>query len=123
MSNNTNTMKKSLRERAKEFDIQLPLMEGREKGETKELIATVCTIDDYGFLPNEAGEPYAVFTVKERPKKFYFGGSVLTARLSELEAEGYHDTIVAEGLPVLMTEARAKKSNRAYTNVEFYPEG
>ena len=82
MSNNT--MKKSLRERAKEFSVQLPLMEGREKGETKELIATVCTIDDYGFLPNEAGEPYAVFTVKERPNKFYFGGSVLTARLSDL---------------------------------------
>lgn len=120
MSNST--MKKSLKDRAKEFSVQLPLMEGREKGETKELIAQVTTITDYGFLPNEAGEPYAVFTVKERPNKFYFGGSVLTARLSELEAEDYHDSIVAEGLPMLMTEAKSKKSNRAYTNVEFYPE-
>lgn len=121
MSNET--MKKSLRERAREFSVQLPLMEGREKGDTKELIATVNTITDYGFLPNEAGEPYVVFTVKERPDKFYFGGSVLTARLSELEAEGYHDVIIEEGLPVLMTDAKSKKSNRAYVNVEFYPEG
>lgn len=118
----SNNMKKSLKDRAKEFDVQLPLMEGREKGDTKELIAQVTTITDYGFLPNEAGEPYAVFTVKERPNKFYFGGSVLTARLTELESDGYHDTIVSEGLPMLMTEAKSKKSNRAYTNVKFYPE-
>ena len=121
MSNET--MKKSLKERAKEFDIQLPLMEGREKGETDELIATVCTIKEYGFLPNEAGEPYAVFTVKEIPDKFFFGGSVLTARLTELEADGYHNVIVEEGLPVLMTKAKSKKNKREYVNVEFYPEG
>lgn len=115
-------MMKSLKDRAKEFSVQLPLMDGREKGDTKDLIATVCTITDYGFLPNEAGEPYAVFVVKEHPKKFFFGGSVLTARLTDLHEEGYYDAIVAEGLPVLMTNAKAKKSNRAYVNVEFYPE-
>lgn len=119
----SNNVKKSLKERAREFSVQLPLMEGREKGETSELLATVCTITDYGFLPNEAGEPYAVFTVKEIKDKFFFGGSVLTARLTELEADGYHDVIVEEGLPVLMTNAKSKKSNRAYVNVEFYPEG
>lgn len=121
MSNET--MRKSLKERAKEFDVQLPIMDGREKGDTSELIATVCTIRDYGFLPNEAGEPYAVFIVDEIPDKFFFGGSVLTARLTELEGDGYHDVVVDEGLPVLMTNAKSKKSNRAYVNVQFYPEG
>ena len=123
MSNATNTTRKSLRDRAKEFSVQLPLMEGRDKGETSELLGQISTITDYGFLPNEAGEPYAVFTVKERPSKFYFGGAVLTARLTELEAEGYHDEIVEDGLPVLLAETRSKKNNRTYTNVEFYPEG
>ena len=122
MSNEKKALK-SLRERAREFSVQLPLMEGRDKGETSELMGQVSTITDFGFLPNEAGEPYAVFTVKERPAKFYFGGSVLTARLTELEAEGYHDVIVEEGLPVLLTEAKSKKTNRNYVNVEFYPEG
>ena len=116
-------IQKSLKDRAKEFDVRLPFMDGREKGDTKELIAQISTITEYGFLPNEAGEPYAVFIVKERPNKFYFGGTVLTARLSDLDAEGYHDAIVEEGLPMLMTEMKAKKSNRTYTNVEFYPEG
>ena len=119
----TNKTMKSLRDRAREFSVQLPLMEGREKGETSELLSQNTTIIDYGFMPNEAGEPYVVFIVKERSTKFYFGGTVLTARMSELEAEGYHDTIVAEGLPVRMTEAKSKKGNRTYTNVEFSPEG
>ncbi len=117
----TNNVKKSLRDRAREFSVQLPLMENREKGETSELLGTVNTINDYGFLPNEDGEAYAVFTVKERTSKFYFGGTVLTDRLTRLEAEGYHEDIVAEGLPILMTEKKSK-NKRSYTNVEFYPE-
>lgn len=115
-------MRKSLRERAKEFDVRLPFMEGREKGETKELLGTVNTIVDYGFLPNETGEVYACFIVKERANKFYFGGTVITDRLQQMEAEGYHDDIVAEGLPVLMTEKKSR-NNRTFTNVEFFPEG
>lgn len=112
---------KSLRERAKEFDVRLPFMDGCDKGDPKELLGTVNTINEFGFLPNEQGEVYAVFTVKERAKKFYFGGSVLTDRLSQLEAEGYHEAIQAEGLPILMTEKRSK-NGRNYTNVEFFPE-
>ena len=117
----SNNMMKSLKERAKEFSVRLPFMEGRDKGDIKELIGSVNTITEYGFLPNEAGEAYAVFTVKERAKKFYFGGTVLTDRLTQLEAEGYHEAIVAEGLPVLLTEKKSK-NGRFFTNVEFYPE-
>lgn len=114
-------MMKTLRDRAKEFDVRLPFMDGREKGETKELIGTVNTITEYGFLPNDDGEHYAVFIVKERATKFYFGGKVLTDRLMQLEAEGYHDSIVEEGLPVLLTEKKSR-NNRTFTNVTFYPE-
>ena len=114
-------MMKTLRDRAKEFSVQLPFMEGREKGETKELLGTVSTITDYGFLTNEHGEAYAAFIVKERSGKFYFGGTVLTDRLTQLEAEGYHDAICEEGLPMLMAEKKAR-NGRSYTNVEFYPE-
>ena len=120
MSNENKTMK-SLRERAKEFSVQLPFMEGRDKGDTKELLGTINTITEYGFLPNDKGVPYCVFTVAERPKTFYFGGMVLTDQLAQLEAEGYHEAINAEGLPMLMTEKRSK-NNKTYTNVEFYPE-
>ena len=120
MSDNKNMMK-SLKDRAREFSVRLPFMDGKDKGDSKELVGTVNTINEYGFIPNENGEMYAVFTVKEHPSKFYFGGSVLTDRLEQLEAEGYHEAIVGEGLPVLMTEKKSK-NNRGYINVEFYPE-
>lgn len=121
MSDNKTTIK-SLRERAKEFDVRLPFMEGKEKGETKELLGTVNTIVEYGFLPNDRGEVYAVFVVSERPSRFYFGGKVITDRLEQLDAEGYGEAICVEGLPVLMTEKRSK-NGRNFTNVEFFPEG
>ena len=111
---------KSLRERAKEFSVQLPFMDGREKGDAKELVGQISTIADYGFLKGDDGD-YAVFIVKERAKTFYFAGTVLTDQLQQLEAEGYHDTIVAEGLPMLLVEKKSK-NNRSYVNVEFYPE-
>ena len=114
--------KKSLRERAREFSVQLPFMDGRDKGETKELLGQTITITDYGFLPNEAGEPYVVFITKERSKRFYFGGAVLTDRMSALDADGYREEIVADGMPVRLTEAKSKKTNRTYINVEFFPE-
>ena len=120
MSNEMKSMK-SLRERAKEFDVRLPFMEGKDKGDTKELIGQDSTICEYGFLPNDAGEVYACFIVKERPGKFYFGGTVITDRLTQLEAEGYHEAIVNEGLPVRMTEKKSK-NGRFFTNVVFFPE-
>lgn len=121
MSNEMNKTMKSLKDRAKEFSARLPFMDGREKGDAKELIGQVSTITDYGFLPNEDGESYVVFIIKERSKKFYFGGSVLTDRMSHLDAEGYHDSIINEGLPILMTEKRSR-NGRNYNNVEFFPE-
>lgn len=113
-------MKKTLKDRAKEFSVQLPFMDGREKADVKSLVGTVNTITDYGFLTGDDGD-YVVFIVKERSKEFYFGGTVLTDQLQQLEAEGYHEEIVESGLPMLLTEKKSK-NNRSYLNVEFYPE-
>ena len=114
-------MRKSLKDRAKEFTVSLPFMEGREKGDMKELHGQVSTICDYGFLTGDKGNDYAVFIVRERNSKFYFGGQVLTDQLQQLEAEGYHEEIQEEGLPVLFGEKKSK-NKQTYTTVEFYPE-
>lgn len=113
-------VKKSLKERAKEFSVQLPFMDGREKGEMSELIGQISTIVDYGFL-KDGEKTYVCFITKERAKSFYFGGQVLTDQLEQLEAEGYHDDITAEGLPVLFTTKKSK-NKMSYTAVEFYPD-
>jgi len=117
----TTTTRKSLKDRAKEFSVQLPFMEGREKGDPKTLLGLISTIADYGFLKGDDSRDYVVFITKEFSDKFFFGGTVLTDQLQQLEAEGYHETIVEEGLPFLMTEKKSK-NNRSYVNVEFYPE-
>lgn len=114
-------MRKSLKDRAKQFSVQLPFMDNREKGDAKELLGTINTIIDYGFLTGDNDNEYVVFIVKERANKFFFGGTVLTDQMQQLEAEGYHDDIINEGLPMLMKE-RKSKNKRTYTSVEFYPE-
>ena len=116
----SNLNKKSLKDRAKEFSVQLPFMDGREKGDAKELVGQITTISDYGFLTGDNGD-YVVFITKEHSSKFYFGGGVLTDQMQQLEAEGYRDEIIADGLPMLLTEKKSK-NNRTYVNVEFYPE-
>lgn len=113
--------RKSLKDRAQEFSVQLPFMDGREKGDMKELHGQVSTIADYGFLTGEKGNDYAVFIVAERSDKFYFGGQVLTDQLQQLESEGYHEEIVTDGLPVLFGEKKSK-NKMTYTTVEFYPD-
>jgi hypothetical protein len=118
------TMKTSLKERAKQFSTLLPHMEGKEKGEMERLHGSVVTINEYGFLTDNTDgkeKDYVCFTVAEDPQHFYFGGQVLTDNMKELEADGYHEEIVKEGLPVLF-EKKKSKNKREYTTVTFYPE-
>lgn len=112
--------KKSLRDRAKEFSTQLPLMTDRTKGDAAELLGHIVTVQDFGFLAGDNGHDYVAFIVDAEPKKFYFGGTVLTDQMHKLDDEGYGEEIRAEGLPMLLTE-RKSKNGRTYTNVEFYP--
>ncbi len=114
-------MASNLRQFAKKLTEQLEIMAGKEKGNTDDLIGEIVTINDFDFLKGENGE-YAVFTVKEHPGTFYFGGQVLTDDLQQIGASGMLPEVQKEGLPALMSKKRAKESNRYYTNVIFYPE-
>jgi hypothetical protein len=109
--------RKTLKERSAELGNRLPIMEGRKKGALDDIINKQVTIRDYGFLPGESGD-YAVFILDEDAKAFYFAGKVLTADLQELDKDEYHDAVVAEGLPIVLTEKKNKK-NQPYTSVEY----
>lgn len=111
--------RKSLRDFLKEQSAQLPFMDGREKGDANELLTQVITITDYGFLTNEAGEPYACFTIAERPNKFYFGGQVLTEKLTLIENNGYGDELRENGLEIILVKKQSRKSSRPYIDVTF----
>ena len=114
-------VKKSLRERAQEMQAQLKIMQGREKGDVDDLIGVICDVDDFDFMEDD-GHKYVVFTVKEDPANFFFGGQVLTDQLLKLQEDGYLEEIQKEGLPMLLSK-KMSKSKRSYTNVTFYPEG
>lgn len=98
----------------------IPFMKGRTKGEVAELLGNPVTIKDFDFLDGQDGK-YVVFIVEEVKDSFFFGGSVLTKDL-ELLSEEEKEDVKKNGLPVLMYEAKSKKSGRKYTAVKFYPD-
>ena len=69
----------SMRDFAKELATGSRLFEGREKGDTKELIGQIVTINDCDFFNMDEG--FYVFTVKEHPKKFFFAGMVFILQI------------------------------------------
>lgn len=112
--------RKSLKDMAASLSNNLPFMEGREKGDFKTLIGSVVVIKDFGFMNDEEGD-YVCFITEQDPKRFYFGGMVLTDDLHKLEEKGYKDEILEEGLPVLFTE-KLGKNKKKYTKCDYYPQ-
>lgn len=111
----------ALRERAKQMQNNLPFMEGREKGEMKRIVDDNMTIIEYGFLEDDKDKDYVCFIVAEDPQNFYFGGQVLTEHMKTFEDEGFHESIVAEGLPVRFG-LKTSKNKKEYVTVSFFPE-
>lgn len=111
----------NLRDRVKQLSQKCEVMEGREKGKNIEIENKIVTLNNYDFMEDENGKPYVVYTVKEFDDLFFFGGSVLTNDIKELDKDGYKSQIQEEGLPIRITECQSKKG-RKYFNVEYYPE-
>ena len=86
----------------------IPFMKGRTKGEASELIGQSVTIRDFDFLDGQDGT-YVVFIVDEIGDSFFFGGSVLTNNLNTITPEEKEE-VKKNGLPVLMYEAKSKKT-------------
>ena len=114
-------MKKSFAELkafAESLDTSCPIMEGREKGELRDIVGVQVHITDYDFLEGDNGS-YAVFIIDEDKDHFYFSSTVLTQYLVNLDQNGYKETIQTEGLPVTLTK-RKSKNNREYFAVKLF---
>jgi hypothetical protein len=115
----------SLRDKAQQLNTTqgVPFMEGRTKAETLPTQSSV-TIDNYGFIDGEEGE-YVVLSLKEFPKHFFFGGGVITEKMTELDkwlTKEEKQEIKSDGLPVLFQKRKNKAGKREYMTCEFYPE-
>lgn len=98
----------------------IPFMKGRTKGEISEILGQPVTIRDFDFLDGQDGE-YVVFIVDEVKDTFFFGGSVLTSNLKLLNSEEVNE-VKESGLPVMLYEAKSKKTGRKYVAAKFYPD-
>lgn len=108
----------SLKERVKDLGVAIKLAEGREKGDLEDLIGETITINNAEMVYLDS-DSYVAFTVEEDGKNFYFGGQVLTQDLSTLIEEGYLDEIKKNGLPVILTREKSKKTGNRYTKVTY----
>ena len=101
----------------------LPLMEGRENLEVSgEVLNNTLTVDDYGYLEGDDGE-YVVIALKEYPKHFIYGGSVVTDAFKKLEGKVGTDgmtALIEHGLTFKLNEMTSKNKRR-YIRISFFP--
>ena len=101
----------------------LPFMDGREKLEvTGEVLNNILTVDDYGYLDGDDGE-YVVISLKEYPKHFIYGGSVVTDAFKKLEEKiGAENMapLIQYGLTFRLSEL-ISKNKRKYVRISFFP--
>ena len=94
----------------------IKFMEGKEKGETLELLdKEYVTLRDFDFINGNEGE-YAVFIIDEIPDNFFFGGTVLTRWLKTLSEEEKAE-LQADGFKVTFSERKSKETKRKYISV------
>lgn len=97
---------------------------GREKLETTDVIGEVLTIEDADLAADVMidGEltTFSVYTFKEYPGKFMYGGMKLTNIAPDLIdiAKREKKTIADLGIQILLKSVRAKSGN-SFTDVQF----
>lgn len=92
------------------------LMENREKVNTEDVVGVELTMRDFEMLTGDNGK-FPVIIFDEMPDKFYMGGKVLSEICNGIDANGLHDSLVKEGLHVVLTVKLTKK-NKPCVNVK-----
>lgn len=93
----------------------IPFMEGREKGDLSNLVGQPLHIVDFGFIDGNDGE-FAVIQFKEDAKKFYFGNSIVTEMLQEVQKDGMEKELAKQ---VIKFSMRTSKTGREYMAFDF----
>ena len=106
-------VKKQLEKNAKDI-------EGRTKGEIKELIAYL--IKDFTILKDkDTGNEYSAFIVEGNDEEFFFGGSVVTdklKRICDMLTDEELAELKKEGIPVMFV-GKKSKLKRNYMDMEL----
>ena len=103
----------------KQMEKQANVMEGRTKGEVKELTAYV--IKDFTILKDKEDNQYCAFIVDGNDEEFFFGGTVVTdklIRIKEMLTDEELSELKKEGLPVMFV-GKKSKNKRTYIDMEL----
>ena len=104
----------------KQMEKQANVMEGRTKGEIKELTAYL--IKDFTILKDKnTGNEYSAFIVEGNGEEFFFGGAVVTdklKRICDMLTDEELAELKKEGLPVMFV-GKKSKNKRTYIDMEL----
>ena len=104
----------------KQMEKQSNVMEGRTKGEIKELTAYL--IKDFTILKDKnTDSEYSAFIVEGNDEEFFFGGSVVTdklKRIKEMLSDEELAELKKEGLPVTFVSLKSK-NKRNYMDMQL----
>ena len=94
----------------------IPFMEGREKGNLRDMVGKPLHIVDYGFIEGKDGK-FAVIAFIEDVAHFYFGNSIVTEMLEEVEADGMRDELAHQTIQFEMRVS--KERGQEYMAFDF----
>ena len=104
----------------KQMEKQANVMEGRTKGEIKELTAYL--IKDFTILKDKnTDSEYSAFIVEGNDEEFFFGGAVVTdklKRITDLLTDSELEELKKEGIPVMFVTKKSK-NKRNYMDMEL----
>ena len=104
----------------KQMEKQVNVMEGRTKGEIKELTAYL--IKDFTILKDKnTDNDYSAFIVDGNDEEFFFGGSVVTdklKRISDMLTDDELAELKKEGIPVMFV-GKKSQNKRNYMDMEL----
>ena len=104
----------------KQMEKQVNVMEGRTKGEIKELTAYL--IKDFTILKDKnTDSEYSAFIVEGNDEEFFFGGAVVTdklKRITDLLTDSELEELKKEGIPVMFVTKKSK-NKRNYMDMEL----
>ena len=104
----------------KQMEKQSNVMDGRTKGEIKELTAYL--IKDFTLLKDKNTDSvYSAFIVEGNDEEFFFGGAVVTdklKRITDLLTDSELEELKKEGIPVMFVSKKSKLK-RNYMDMEL----
>lgn len=93
----------------------IPFMEGRDKGDMRDILGKKVHIVDFGFIKKD-DEDFGVIALAEDEKNFYFCNQVITEMLHQIDADNMRDELTAQNIVFSLVKS---KKGRDYFTFEF----